>query len=177
MPIRSVGRWAMNSMAISLAALIRSGLKSLASILVETSIARTMSIPSVSIFSICEEERGRAMATMISDRAAIRSAKGRCRSTERALRPSSFHGRAVETRRCGLRPESSRYRYSATRRTGMARSQRRYGYSKNITRPPFHSRTEGFPPRARTGKLMSRNGRPGAARQRSRNRPRNAWRI
>ena len=108
MPIRSVGRWAMNSMARSLAALIRSGLKSRASILPETSIASTMSIPSVSTRSICVDERGRAMQTISSDSAAMRRMNGRCRSQDRTEPPPDFHGVTDDTRRCGRRPRSSK---------------------------------------------------------------------
>ena len=74
--MRSLGRWAMNSMAISLAALRRSGVKSRASMEVETSMANMMSMPSVSTFSTREEERGRAMATTSRHSAAMRSTKG-----------------------------------------------------------------------------------------------------
>ena len=108
MPIRSEGRWEMNSIAMSLAALMRSGVKSRASILVETSIAKTMSMPSESIFSISLEERGRARATMIRLSAASRSTKGRWRSTASGEVPVCIHGAAVDTRRCGRRPASSR---------------------------------------------------------------------
>ena len=110
MPILSEGRWAMNSMAMSLAALMRSGLKSRASILVDTSIAKTMSMPSESIFSIWEDERGRASAMIISERAAILRTNGRWRSTDRMLLPPASQGAAVETLIWGLLPLSSRYR-------------------------------------------------------------------
>ena len=86
---------------------MRSGLKSRASILVDTSIARTMSIPSVSIFSISVLERGRAMAMIIITRATVRSRKGRCLSTARGEVPPFSQGAAVLTRRCGLRSRSS----------------------------------------------------------------------
>ena len=57
---------------------MRSGLKSLASILVDTSIARTISIPSLSTLSISVEDLGRAMATIMRHRAQSLKAKGRC---------------------------------------------------------------------------------------------------
>ena len=76
-PILSEGRWEMNSMAISFDALIRSGVRSRASILVETSIARIISIPSVSILSICSDDLGRAMARTIITRAKVLNRNGR----------------------------------------------------------------------------------------------------
>ena len=75
---------------MSFAALILSGVKSLANILVETSIARTMSMPSVSILSILVEERGLAMAMIIITRAAVRNMNGTCLSTDIAERPPAF---------------------------------------------------------------------------------------
>ena len=97
----------MNSIAMSLAAESLSGVKSRASILVDTSMARTMSMPSVSRFSTSLEERGRARATIIRDRAAMRRAKGRCLMTESTDRPPFVHGRTEDTLRCGLRSLSS----------------------------------------------------------------------
>ena len=97
----------MNSIAMSLATLILSGVKSLASMVVETSIASTMSIPSVSTDSTSDEERGRATATMMRQRAAVLNAKGRCRSTESGEKPPFLQGRIVETLRWGLRSLSS----------------------------------------------------------------------
>ena len=91
----------MNSMAISFDALIRSGVRSRASILVDTSIASTISIPSVSTLSISSDERGRAMATTISDSAAILSRKGTCRKNDMNDLPLNIHGTDVETLRCG----------------------------------------------------------------------------
>ena len=107
--MRSDGRWAMNSMAMSLATLILSGVKSLASMVVDTSIASTMSMPSVSTVSVSEDERGRATATIIRQRAAVLNANGRCRITASGEKPACLHGRTVDTRMCGLRSESSRY--------------------------------------------------------------------
>ena len=107
--MRSLGRWAMNSMAISFAALMRSGLKSRASILVETSIARTMSMPSTSTRSVSVEERGRARAITIITRATVRSRKGRWRSQAITDLPPLTQGVRVDTSRRGLRPDSSRY--------------------------------------------------------------------
>ena len=90
--MRSLGLCAMNSMAISLAALIRSGVKSRASILVETSMARTMSMPSVFVFSISDEDLGRAMAMIIITIATIRSTNGMCRRTDNTDFPDAIHG-------------------------------------------------------------------------------------
>ena len=122
----------MNSMEMSLAADRRSGLKSRASMEVDTSTARTMSMPSVSTRSISLLERGRAMQMMIKARAARRKASGRCRMMPRMDFPPFSHGVTVDTRRCGRRSFSSRYRYSARSRTGRTSSQSRYGYSKNM---------------------------------------------
>ena len=100
----------MNSIAMSLAALILSGVKSLASILVETSIARTMSIPSVSTFSIFVDDLGLAMATTINDSAAILRTNGICLTTPRTDLPPDFQGLTFETLRCGLLSLISTYR-------------------------------------------------------------------
>ena len=97
----------MNSTAMSLAALMRSGVKSRASMLVDTSIANTMSMPSVSTFSVSVDERGRAMATMMRQRAAMRRMKGRCRSQARVDLPPASQGCRLETRMCGRLPPSS----------------------------------------------------------------------
>ena len=99
----------MNSMAMSLATLIRSGVKSRASMVVDTSIVSTMSMPSVSTDSISEDDLGLAMATMIRHSAAVLKAKGRCRITFSGEKPFRSHGLIVDTRRWGLRSESSIY--------------------------------------------------------------------
>lgn len=75
---------------MSLAALILSGVKSLASILVETSIARTMSMPSVSILSILLDERGLAIAMIIIDNATVRSSIGACLRYDSTDLPPAF---------------------------------------------------------------------------------------
>ena len=106
-PILSEGLWDMNSIAMSLAALMRSGAKSRASIEVETSIARTMSIPSVSTFSICSEERGRAMAMTIITRASVLSRKGKWRRYSITECPPARNGTEVDTLRWGVRPRIS----------------------------------------------------------------------
>ena len=67
----------MNSMAMLFAASMRSGVKSLASILVDTSRARTMSMPSESVLVTLEEVFGLAMATISRATAIILSTKGR----------------------------------------------------------------------------------------------------
>lgn len=89
----------MNSIAISFDALIRSGVRSRASIDVDTSIARMMSIPSVSILSISSDERGRAIATIIIDKAKILNRKGTWRINAITERPEAIHGTEVETLR------------------------------------------------------------------------------
>ena len=89
-------------MAMSLAALILSGVKSRASILVETSMAKTMSIPSMSIRSTLLDERGRAMQTTMRHKAAILKMKGICLTIPRTERPPAFHGVAFETLKCGI---------------------------------------------------------------------------
>ena len=77
-PIRSFGRSAMKLAATSLAAEIRSGWKSRASMLPEMSSDSTMSIPSVvrleSLWELC----GRASATTNSATAPQRNTKGIC---------------------------------------------------------------------------------------------------
>ena len=100
----------MNSMAMSLAAFIRSGSKSRASILVDTSMARTMSIPSVSTLSDCDEERGRAMHTTMRHIAARRRSSGRWRSTARGVLPPLCHCFPEATFRLVRLPVSSRNR-------------------------------------------------------------------
>ena len=67
----SFGRRAMNSSATSLAASSLSGLKSRASILPETSMVITMSMPSMCIFCFVDIACGRAKATAISAIASI----------------------------------------------------------------------------------------------------------
>ena len=99
MPILSEGLWEMNSIAMSFEALIRSGVRSLASILVETSIASTMSIPSVSILSISVEDLGRAMAITIMTRAKVLSRNGRCLSTAMNDVPETIQGTEEDTLR------------------------------------------------------------------------------
>ena len=126
-------------MAMSLAALILSGVKSLASILVETSMARTMSMPSVSTLSTLVEERGRAIATTIKHKAAVLRMNGIWRTYERTERPPAFQGTALDTLRWGLRSLISTYKYLRTRSSGTRRSHRSLGYSKNITRSLPHS--------------------------------------
>ena len=64
-------------MAMSFAALTLSGVKSLASMVVDTSIANIMSIPSVSTLSSSVDDLGRAIDTIIRQSAAILSTKGR----------------------------------------------------------------------------------------------------
>ena len=84
-PMLSFGRSAMNSEATLFAASIRFGLRSSASIEVETSIASIMSMPSVvrsfHEFRVC----GRAKAKTISVKAASRSSIGRLSSLIRQL--------------------------------------------------------------------------------------------
>jgi hypothetical protein len=79
-PILSPKRSATNSPAICLAAVMRSGLKSRASIDPEMSIASTMSIPSVELSTLWLTSLGRANATMSAASAARRNATGTCRS-------------------------------------------------------------------------------------------------
>ena len=86
-------------MAMSFAALILSGVKSLASILVETSIVSMMSIPSLSTLSIFSEERGRAIAMTMRARATVIMAKGRCLTTDITEKPPFFHGIITDTLR------------------------------------------------------------------------------
>ena len=83
---------------------MRSGVKSRASMDVDTSIANTMSMPSEFTFSTSLEERGLARAMTSSAMAAVNSAIGRCRSTASAALPFRSHGAAMLTRRCGERP-------------------------------------------------------------------------
>ena len=71
----------MNSMAIFLAASILSGVKSLASILVETSRASTMSMPSASVLVTLDDDLGLAMAIIINATVIMRSTNGRCLRT------------------------------------------------------------------------------------------------
>ena len=99
----------MNSIAISFDALMRSGVRSLASILVDTSIARTMSIPSVSTFESSSEDLGRASATTIITRAKVLRMKGMWRSMFIYDMPPFLQGVATDTLRCGWRPALSRY--------------------------------------------------------------------
>ena len=94
-------------MAISLAAEILSGVKSLASMLVDTSMVSIMSMPSDCTLSNFEDERGRAIAMIIRDKAAILKTNGICLTILRTVFFSCFHGMAFETRRCGFRPLSS----------------------------------------------------------------------
>ena len=89
----------MNSMAMSFAALILSGVKSLASILVDTSIASTMSMPSVSILSIWVDDLGRAMATIIIDKATVLRIMGICLIMPSTEGPPASHGPMPETLR------------------------------------------------------------------------------
>ncbi len=83
---------------------MRSGLKSRASIEVETSISSTMSMPSVSTFSKFLESRGRAMATISSARAAMRSTNGKCRSARRSHDGLYIHLFTAETCSEGASP-------------------------------------------------------------------------
>ena len=87
----------MNSIAMFLAAPILSGLKSLASIEVETSISRTMSMPSVSVCSKDSEERGLAMARIISARAMVLRMNGICLSKRLALLSFTCHPPKFDT--------------------------------------------------------------------------------
>lgn len=65
-PSRSPTRSLMNDAATSLAAVMRSGLKSRASIEPETSIESMMSMPSVEVRTFCSMPCGRASATTSS---------------------------------------------------------------------------------------------------------------
>ena len=87
---------------------MRSGLKSLASILVETSIAKTMSMPSVSTFSMSLDERGRHMARIRAVRARILNTKGRWTSQLYTVPPDAFQGAREDTLICGRLPRSPR---------------------------------------------------------------------
>ena len=100
----------MNSMAMSLAALILSGVKSRASILVDTSIASIMSMPSVSTLSICSDDLGRAIAMMIITRASVLSRNGKCLMTFISPLPVRIHGTMVDTLKWGFLSLNSRYR-------------------------------------------------------------------
>ena len=66
---------------------------------VETSIASTMSIPSVSTLSISSEERGLAIATTIIDNAKILNANGTWRRNDMNDLPLKVHGTEVDTLR------------------------------------------------------------------------------
>ena len=79
-PMRSLGLSATNLAATSFAAVIRSGSKSRASMLVDTSIASTISIPSVVVELPFSEFCGRANATSSSATAVQRNTNGRCRA-------------------------------------------------------------------------------------------------
>ena len=83
-------------MAMFLAASIRSGVKSRASILVDTSRARTMSMPSVSVLLTLDELRGRAIATISRATAISLSTAGRWRSTLAAPALAAEKGAAVD---------------------------------------------------------------------------------
>ena len=110
MPILSYGLWAMNSMAISLAALSLSGLKSRASILVDTSMASIMSIPSESTLSTCPDVLGLAIAMIISTMATVLNINGTCLTAAMTECPVLIHGIIVDTLRCGRLSFSSIYR-------------------------------------------------------------------
>ena len=84
-------------MAMSFAALILSGVKSLANILVDTSIANTMSMPSVSILSACEEERGLAIHIIIRTNAAVNNTNGMCITTFHTRDAPLSHGNLLLT--------------------------------------------------------------------------------
>ena len=77
-PTLSFGRPLMNSAATSLAASKRLGFKSSANILVETSIASIISIPSISLFCQLSVVCGRDKTIIISAKAIIRNANGAC---------------------------------------------------------------------------------------------------
>ena len=78
-PILSFWRPLMNDAATSLAASRRFGFKSSANILVEISIAITISIPSVEEFCQLLVDCGRANTTISKAMANIRKTNGRCR--------------------------------------------------------------------------------------------------
>ena len=77
-PILSFGRPLINSAATCLAASIRFGFKSSASILVDTSTASMMSIPSISVFCQLSVVCGRASTSTIITNVRIRSTNGAC---------------------------------------------------------------------------------------------------
>ena len=77
-PILSFGRPLINSAATSLAASSLFGFKSSASILVDTSIASIISIPSISLFCHLLVLCGRANTTIIKANAMTRSINGAC---------------------------------------------------------------------------------------------------
>ena len=92
---------------MAFAAPILSGSKSLASILVETSSASTMSIPSVSILSNVDDDLGRAIASIIAASAITLQMNGRCLAAFFSLLPLYFHGIAEETTTYGRKPFTS----------------------------------------------------------------------
>ena len=77
-PMLSLGRSAMNDAATSFAASIRLGFRSSASILVDTSMASIMSMPSTFLSSHALWVCGRAIAITIIAKATQRSIMGRC---------------------------------------------------------------------------------------------------
>ena len=77
-PILSLGRPLINSAATSLAASSLFGFKSSASILVETSIASIISIPSISLFCHLLVVCGRARTKITSTKARQRNRNGTC---------------------------------------------------------------------------------------------------
>ena len=87
----------MNSAATCLAASIRFGFKSSASILVDTSTASMMSIPSISVFCQLSVVCGRASTSTIITNVKIRSTNGACSKYTFQLRGACMYIRVVDT--------------------------------------------------------------------------------
>lgn len=115
-----------------LAASMRSGVKSLASILVETSRASTISIPSVSVLLTLEDVLGLAMARMSRATAIILRTAGRWRSTPANPVPVLPKGAAVDIATYGRRRRTCFQTYHAAIGTSRNSNHRTHVYSKYI---------------------------------------------
>ena len=96
-PILSFLRLFTKFAATSFAASMRLGLKSIASILVETSVASMISIPSMSLSSQLSDVCGRARTIITIDSVTMRKANGRCTSDVLSVLTRFAKGSSEET--------------------------------------------------------------------------------
>lgn len=168
-PMRSLRRPRMNCLTFSLATSSRfCGWKSSESIELERSMASTMLMPSLVMFSAAAPVRGRASATMSAASTRLRSAKSARAQRRPARGPCARTSAREKTIAAGRRRRRQIHQAGRTTRASSTHGEPNVRPASDITPPPRAPPRRRAPPARRARCRPRRRARPGRVPRRAR---------